>query len=264
MHSYVKKVVAGLAAAALMLLPAAPAFADGGHSQTATPIKHLVIIFQENVSFDHYFATYPNAQPNLDQSVFFSHAKPGTPTVNGLTGPLLTNNPNANNTGNGADAINPFRLDRSQASTCDQGHNYGPEQLAFDGGLMALFPASTGAGEGPFCAATFAYGKDKGLVMGYFDGNTVTAMWNYAQHFAMNDNSYGTTFGPSTPGLLNLVAGNTYPATPTASSTKVVPDPAGPGTLVGDLDPLGDVCSGTPMVSLGGNNIGDLLNTKGV
>jgi phospholipase C len=24
---------------------------------TATPIKHLVVIFQENVSFDHYFAT---------------------------------------------------------------------------------------------------------------------------------------------------------------------------------------------------------------
>jgi phospholipase C len=60
MHAYVKKVVAGLAAAALTLLPASPAFADGGHSQTATPIKHLVIIFQENISFDHYFATYPN------------------------------------------------------------------------------------------------------------------------------------------------------------------------------------------------------------
>ena len=27
----------------------------------ATPIKHLVVIFQENVSFDHYFGTYPNA-----------------------------------------------------------------------------------------------------------------------------------------------------------------------------------------------------------
>ena len=60
-------------------------------------------------------------------------------------------------------------------------------------------------------------GKGKGLVMGYFDGNTVTALWNYAQNFAMNDNSYGTTFGPSTPGLLNLVAGNTYPATPSAA-----------------------------------------------
>ncbi len=39
-----------------------------------------------------------------------------------------------------------------------------------------------------------------GLVMDYYDGNTVTGLWNYAQHFAMSDNSYGTTFGPSTPG----------------------------------------------------------------
>jgi phospholipase C len=34
---------------------------DGGAEQTATPIEHLVVIFQENVSFDHYFATYPVA-----------------------------------------------------------------------------------------------------------------------------------------------------------------------------------------------------------
>ena len=96
--------------------------------------------------------------------------------------------------------------------------------------------------------------------MGYFDGNTVTALWNYAQNFAMSDNSYGTGFGPSTPGLLNLVAGNTSPATPSASSTKVVPNNLGPGALVGDLDPTGDVCSSGTSVQLGGKNIGDLLN----
>ena len=45
--------------------------------------------------------------------------------------------------------------------------------------------------------------------MGYYDGNTVTALWNYAQHFAMSDNSYGTNFGPSTPGAINLVSGQT-------------------------------------------------------
>ena len=49
--------------------------------------------------------------------------------------------------------------------------------------------------------------------MGYFDGNTVTALWNYAQNFAMSDNHYGTSFGPSTPGLWNLLSGNTYGAT---------------------------------------------------
>ena len=32
-----------------------------GAPATTTPIKHLVVIFQENVSFDHYFGTYPKA-----------------------------------------------------------------------------------------------------------------------------------------------------------------------------------------------------------
>src|SRR5580692_3421395 len=55
----------------------------------------------------------------------------------------------------------------------------------------------------------FDAGKGKGVVMGYYDGNTVTAYWNYAQNFAMNDNSYSTTFGPSTVGAINLVSGQT-------------------------------------------------------
>ena len=231
-------------------------------AETTTPIEHVVVIFQENVSFDHYFATYPHAK-NLSGEPFFK-ADDDTPSVNGLKGVLLSNNPNANNPANAPNAISPFHLDRSQASTCDQDHNYGHEQLAFDEGLMDFFPGSTGTGANSFCAAQFAYGKDKGLVMGYFDGNTVTAMWNYAQNFAMNDNSYGTTFGPSTPGLLNLVAGNTYPATTSASSPKLVGVSSGIGTLVGDLDPTGDVCSGPPTVQMGGQNIGDLLTAKGI
>ena len=234
----------------------------------ASPIEHLVVIFQENVSFDHYFGTYPTALNPPGEPSFL--AAPATPSVNGLgtlidgepDGVLLTDNPNARNPANAPTAINPFRLDRSQAPTCDQDHSYGDEQKAFDQGLMDLFPGSVGAGS---CGGgAFAYGKGKGLVMGYFDGNTVTALWNYAQNFAMSDNSYGTTFGPSTPGLLNLVAGNTYPATPSAPSTKVVPINAGPGTLVGDLDPAGDVCSAGTTVQLGGPNIGDLLNAKGI
>ncbi len=101
--------------------------------------------------------------------------------------------------------------------------------------------------------------------MGYFDGNTVTALWNYAQYFAMSDNSYGTTFGPSTPGALNLVAGNTNPATTSGPTPKLVAISGGVGTLVGDLDPTGDVCStGSPTVAMGGQSIGDLLNAKGI
>lgn len=59
---------------------------------TATPIKHLVVIFNENVSFDHYFATYPNATNPAGEPAFT--AASGTPAVNGLSGTLLTANPN--------------------------------------------------------------------------------------------------------------------------------------------------------------------------
>src|SRR5258708_1868870 len=51
-------------------------------SSTATPIKHLVVIFDENISFDHYFGTYPHAA-NLPGEPAF-HASRSTPTVNGL------------------------------------------------------------------------------------------------------------------------------------------------------------------------------------
>ncbi len=159
--------------------------------KTTTPIKHLVVIFQENVSFDHYFATYPNAANPPGEPQFT--AAPNTPAVNNLqsTGLLSPNNPNS---------LQPFRLDRTQVLTCDQNHDYTPEQKAVDNALLDRFVEYTEGAAGnarQYCP--------KGIVMGYYDGNTVTALWSYAQHFAMNDESFGTTFGPSTPGVLNLI-----------------------------------------------------------
>src|SRR5258708_9132982 len=58
--------------------------------KTATPIKHLVIIFGENETFDHYFATYPAAA--ITAGPLF-YAKDDTPSITGLTGTLLTTNP---------------------------------------------------------------------------------------------------------------------------------------------------------------------------
>ena len=46
--------------------------------------------------------------------------------------------------------------------------------------------------------------------MGYYDGNTVTALWNYAQHFAMSDNFFDTEFGTTVMGHLNLISGQTH------------------------------------------------------
>jgi phospholipase C len=231
-------------------------------TETATPVRHLVIIFPENISFDHYFGTYPVATNPPGEPTFT--AAPDTPKVNGLNTGLLTRNPNSLNPDNGPGAMNPFRLDRSQASTAGQDHGYRPEQIAFHAGLMDLFPKSVGRGNKTAVAATSPL-ETTGLTMGYYDGNTVTAMWNYAQRFAMSDNSYGSTFGPSTVGALNLISGQTNGAIDIRNG-KLTDGGNGTFTVTGDPDPGGDVCSTTTKatVSMSGRNIGDMLNDAGI
>jgi phospholipase C len=251
--------VAAVVAAGVGLAVTAPGFAaetDRTGGSTATPIKHLVVIFQENVSFDHYFGTYPNAV-NTDGTRFT--AKAGTPNVNGLNGPLLTANPNT---------ANPQRIPATMPLTCDQGHGYTQEQKAFDGGLMDAFVQNTNQES---CSA-----PDKSmpnLVMNYYDGNTVTGLWNYAQNYAMSDNSFSTVFGPSTPGAINLVSGQThggYAVTPAGAKTTdsyvvASPDANGVGTVINDPDPAFDDCANTHNhLAMQGTNIGDLLNAKNV
>jgi phospholipase C len=231
----------------------APVLADNGGG-TKTPIKHVVVIFLENISFDHYFGTYPKAQNPSGEPKFV--ARDDTPSVNNLlSGDLLTNNPNLKQ---------PFRLDRSEAFTCDMDHDYTDEQKAVNGGLMDKFVQAT---------STIGLGcrSDGSSVMGYFDGNTVTAFWNYAQNFAMNDNSFGSMFGPSTVGALNLVSGQTANAVvaKTFAGGKIAT--ASPlSAITGDPDPALDDCgqdaggtvTGKGTVQLGGKNVGDLLNAK--
>ena len=250
-----RKILASIMALATAVGPTVvPAFAASNTrpspTSTTTPIRHLVVIFQENVSFDHYFGTYPFATNPAGEPKF--QARRGTPTVNGLSTALLNANPNLN-PANGAGAGNPFRLDRSQAVTADQNHDYTAEESAFDAGLLDLFPLNTGGGSN--------------LVMGYYDGNTVTGLWNYAQRFAMSDNAYSTTFGPSTPGVINLVSGQTNGVVQTLNGTGDEVDGGnGSLTVIGDPDPIGDVCSNSTrnQVQMASKNIGDLLSAANI
>jgi phospholipase C len=246
-------------------------------SGAQTPIKHLVVIFQENVSFDHYFATYPNATNPSGEPVFTGAG--ATPSVNGLSGALLTNNQNLDQ---------PFRLDRSQALTCDQDHGYTDEQKAVDQGLVDQYVQSAeGKASNPtqYCPQDANGTLD--TVMGYYDGNTVTAIWNYAQTFAMDDNSYGTTFGPSTPGAINPISGETAGvlcgpptanygdiplcgekgAAPASLASVAAPSGSSTGTSISDSDPYWDICSrqdASALSASSGKNVGDLLNAAGV
>jgi phospholipase C len=246
-----------------------------GVSATATPIKHLVVIFDENISFDHYFGTYPHALNPPGEPAF--QALPGTPTVDGLTAPLLTRNPNFLNVEvNQSYATNPFRLGRPQAATADQDHGYTEEQHAFHAGLMDAFPQYTGLPAlasqklhpGSLVGAPPQYvHQTKGLVMGYYDGNTVTALWNYAQRYALNDNSHGSTFGPSTPGAIDLISGQTNGVTDTINAASlVVEDGNGTSTEIADADPIGDKCSNplNGQLQFTGNNIGRMLTKRDI
>jgi phospholipase C len=231
---------------------------------TTTPIKHVVVIFGENISFDHYFGTYPYAS-NHDGTPFVADRH--TPTVNGLSKKLLTANPNA---------YNPQRLAPSQALTCDQNHGYGPEQKAVDGGKDDKFVENT---ETDKCTGQPVLFGTPGLVMDYYDGNTVTALWNYAQHGALSDNSFDTVYGPSTPGALNLISGQTHGAQamdpktgkPTTDAYAVQsPDKNGIGTVTNDPDPFYDDCSNgngkssNNLAAMHGPNVGDLLNKQNI
>src|ERR1700722_2575663 len=267
---------AGVAAASTSSGPSfggdhAPALVPASYyrdtNNTASPIKHLVVIFGENESFDHYFGTYPYAA-NTDGTKFT--AKPGTPAANGLytkitstgpVGPLLTKNTNE---------YNPQRLTHSEALTCDQNHGYTAEQDAENGGKMDQFVQDT---EQDDCSTNGEYYGPPGIVMDYYDGNTVTGMWNYAQNYAMSDNNWDTTFGPSTEGAIDVSSGLssdgsavTPSGTPTTDASAVTSD----GTIYGDIDPYYDECSDSNHTSsnpegvMTGDNIGDLLNAKDV
>jgi phospholipase C len=231
--NHMKKTTTRLGALALAATLASVVHA----ADTVTPIKHVVVIFDENNSFDHYFATYPNAANPTGEPQFI--ALPNTPSVNGLTPSLIANNPNS---------TKPFRIDRGQEMLCDNDNHYTDEQNAYDAGFLDKFPEST---NGTGCPI--------GSNMGYYDGNTVTALWNYAQHFAMSDNFFDTEFGTTVMGHLNLISGQTHQTSVNSISGKVAN-----GSVIANLNAGFDDCGGTGTIQMTSKNVGDLLTAKGI
>ena len=248
-RAFWKCVGCSIVAAVLPALVQSGRAADAG-TGTATPIKYVVVIFDENNSFDHYFGTYPHAK--YPQGIAPTAANPygespfvprsDTPPVNGLSAALQ-----------GINSTAPFRLDRADETTCDNDNHYTDEQKAYNSGLLNLFPESTSA-TGTGCTPA--------LSMGYYDGNTVTALWNYAQYFAMSDNFFDSEFGTTVMGHLNLISGQTH-----ETSVQTIAGKVANGTVIANVEAGFDDCvtpaNGTP-VQMTSKNIGDLLNAKGI
>ena len=80
-QEHLRRLASLLTATALLIAAPGSALANGNENSrssrsasvsvpTTTPIKNVVVIFQENISFDHYFATYPYATNPVNRNSF--------------------------------------------------------------------------------------------------------------------------------------------------------------------------------------------------
>ncbi|MDB5052293.1 MAG: hypothetical protein JWM44_343 [Bacilli bacterium] len=201
--------------------------ANATDQTTTTPIKHTIIIYQENRSYDSYFGTYPNA-PGFN-------ALPGTPKAEGIPAGSYNLDENGNK-------VAPFLFDPNQLTTEDVDHNFDDMVGAYDNGKMDNF-----------YAASEKHKKGTGKVaMGYYDYQSIPYYWQYAQHYSLADHFFQPVFGPSTPGALYLISAQSGNST---NPIKGDPVPAY-GPLGGD--------KGNRAEGLKYKNIGDVLNEKGI
>ncbi|MCL9782420.1 alkaline phosphatase family protein [Vibrio sp. S4M6] len=212
--------------------------------QPRTPIKHLVVLILQDQSFDRYFGIYPKALNLAGENAF--HAAKDTPQVDGFTKQILQHNPNLSN---------PYRM-APQEPTCDSGHGVYAEKRSYNHGRNNMFiwkdyDISSGINDD---------GCFPNSVMGYYDGNSVTALWNYAQHYAMADHLFASNYTTEAGGMVDLIAGTNKGVLP-----KLSPGVSFRDSLIQDNPPrYDDASKGRFKVSYTRKNIGDLLNHRHV
>jgi phospholipase C len=160
-------------------------------------IKYVFVIFQENRSFDSYFATFPGARG------LFSQPEKDTP---GFEQYIL-------NTDGTYSKITPFRIGQDYGAwdLDDVSHAHHPLVEKMDivkgNSLMDQFALVE---EGLHFDAQFPtlaakqYGE---LEMAYVDGDIIPFLWNYANKFVLFDNIFQTIIGPSSPNAIAMIAG---------------------------------------------------------
>jgi len=152
-------------------------------------IQHVIIVMQENRSFDSYFGTYPGAD--------------GIPTQNGVP-TICVPDPRTNT------CVKPFHdtQDLNQG-----GPHAAPADVAdVDGGKLDGFIAQQEQGSGrkcptfdPTCAAPVTTNLPD--VMGYHTGADIPNYWTYASDFVLQDHMFQSDASWSLPAHLYLVSG---------------------------------------------------------
>jgi phospholipase C len=165
-------------------------------------IEHIVILIQENRSFDHYFGTYKGVagyqDPNALAGVF---GQTGYPTA--------------------GDRLFPFRLDTTNGGDCtnDIDHSWGPQHTYWDGGQMDQWVSEHVAVDGP------ANGP---LTMGYYERADLPFYYGLADAFTICDHYHCSVIGPTDPNRCYTMSAwidpngtNGGPIVSTLSSTRI-------------------------------------------
>jgi phospholipase C len=161
---------------ALVLILLASFHTVSASSNTRTPIQHVIIIIQENHSFDNYFGTYPTANgTRLDPTTSQLQQ------VNGLSGHICLPYMNS--------CVSP------QLSTSQDQSNPVEGQLTYE---MDYSNGGTGFA---------AYSGPQSMV--YFDYHSVAGYWDYAEEYGLGDSYFAPVLSTTTPNRLMILAGDT-------------------------------------------------------
>jgi phospholipase C len=158
----------------------------GSGCSKITDIEHVVILTQENRSFDHYFGSYRGVRGFSDQSAAFQQPDPANTTISPV-GKLL-----------------PFRLDTTKANaacTPDISHDWVPQHQSWDNGAMDGFVSSR----------LPINSNDAVLTMGYYTRADIPYYYALADAFTICDNYFCSVIGPTDPNRLYTMAASLDP-----------------------------------------------------
>ena len=150
---------------------------------TLADIEHVVILIQENRSFDHYFGMYPGVRGFGDKKGASAFVQKGQ---DGKT-------------------VTPFHFDTG--CMADLTHDWGPQHQAFNHGKMDRFLAAHQAADAPINGVTPA-----AETMGYYDGKDLPFYYALADKFTLCDGYHCSVIGPTDPNRLMSMSATLDPA----------------------------------------------------
>jgi phospholipase C len=149
-------------------------------------IEHVVVLMQENRSFDHYFGALPGVRgfsdPTVSKKVFY---QTDSTNPDGYLLPFHTDT-----------------LDSSAQALPSNSHSWGPQHQSWDNGKM----------DGFVTAHVEADGEAGQYTMAYYKRDDLPFHWGLADAFTICDGYHCSMLGPTWPNRLYLMTGQVDPS----------------------------------------------------